>query len=83
MARKSKYQTEQTSIGVQFLIPGTERIRPRMPPTYTSDDAQLVIPGGERITTGELITRKMSQPIKPRVSQKSICGTALFGFTAR
>ncbi len=35
--------------------------------------------GAEQISTGELLMRKMAEPIRPRSRQRGLAGTALFG----
>ena len=80
MAKRQKYQVERTSVGMQFVIPGTERVTSAPSPSrpYETDGVQFVIPGAEQIGTGEYLTRKMAEPLKPRRGQKSLIGTALF-----
>jgi len=80
MAKQPKYQVEKTDIGLQYVIPGAERVLPVASPSaqYTTEGAQFVIPGAEQISTRELLTRLMAQPIRPRRGQKSLRGTALF-----
>ena len=81
MAKRQKYQVEKTSVGLQFVIPGTERVTPAAAPLlrYATDGGQFVIPGAEQIGTGELLMRKMAKPIRPRTHQRVLAGTALFG----
>ena len=81
MAKRQKYQVEKTSVGMQYVIPGAERITPVEVPSmqYSTDGAQFVIPGAEQIGTGELLMRKMAKPIRPRSRQRGLAGTALFG----
>ena len=81
MAKRQKYQVEKTSVGLQYVIPGAERITPVAVPSmrYSTDGTQFVIPGAEQITTGELLMRKMVEPIRPRTRQRGMAGTALFG----
>ena len=81
MAKRQKYQVEKTSVGLQYVIPGAERIVPVATPPmlYSTDGAQFVIPGAEQISTGELLMRKMAEPIRPRTRQRGLAGTALFG----
>ena len=81
MAQHPKYQVEKTSVGMQYVIPGAERITSVEEPSmqYSTDGAQFVIPGAEQIGTGELLMRKMAEPIKPRTHQRGLAGTALFG----
>ena len=81
MAKRQKYQVEKTSGGMQFVIPGTERVMPAAAPSrpYETDGVQFVIPGAEQIGTGEFLMRKMAKPIRPRTHQRGLAGTALFG----
>ena len=81
MAKHQNYQVDETSAGQQYVIPGAERITPVAVPSmrYSTDGAQFVIPGAEQIGTGELLTRKMAEPIRPRTHQRGMAGTALFG----
>ena len=81
MAKRQKYQVEKTSVGMQYVIPGAERITPVAVPSmrYSTDGTQFVIPGAEQISTGELLMRKMVEPIRPRSRQRGLAGTALFG----
>ena len=81
MAKPQKYQVENTSVGMQYVIPGAERIVPVAVPSmqYSADGAQFVIPGAEQISTGELLMRKMAEPIRPRSRQRGLAGTVLFG----
>lgn len=81
MAKRPQYQVEKTNIGLQYVIPGAERVLSRAipPPRYAAEGAQLVIPGTERISTREFLMRKMAGPVRPRRNQRSLAGTALFG----
>jgi hypothetical protein len=81
MAKRQKYQVEKTSVGMQYVIPGAERIVPVAAPSmrYSTDGTQFVIPGAEQISTGELLMKKMAEPIRPRTRQRGLAGTALFG----
>ena len=81
MAKRQKYQVEKTSVGLQFVIPGTERVMSAPSPSrsYATDGGQFVIPGAEQIGTGEFLTRKMASPMMPRTHQRGLAGTALFG----
>ena len=79
MAKRQKYQVEKTSVGMQYVIPGAERITPVAPPKrYSTDGTQFVIQGAEQISTGELLMRKMAEPIRPRSRQRGLVGTPLF-----
>ena len=81
MAKRQKYQVEKTSVGMQYVIPGAERITPVAVPSmrYSTDGTQFVIPGAEQISTGALLMRKMAKPIRPRTRQRGLAGTTLFG----
>jgi hypothetical protein len=81
MAQHPKYQVEKTIVGLQYVIPGAEQIVPVAVPSmqYSTDGAQFVIPGAEQISTGELLMRKLAEPIRPRTRQRGLAGTALFG----
>ena len=81
MAKRQKYQVEKTSVGLQFVIPGAERVMSAPSPSrpYETDGVQFVIPGAEQIGTGELLMRKMAKPIRPRRRQRGFVGAALFG----
>ena len=76
---KQPFNVERTQAGFQFVIPGTERHIPVARPQYPTDGSQLVIPGAERISGKRLLNRMMKMPLRPRVGQRSIAGTALFG----
>ena len=80
MAKRQKYQVEKTSVGLQFVIPGAERIvQPKKTPThYAKDGSQFVIPGAEQISTRNLLIRKMGEFIRPRTHQRGLAGTGLF-----
>ena len=81
MVQHPKCQVEKTSVGMQYVIPGAERVTPVAVPSmrYSTDRIQFVIPGAEQISTGELLMRKMAEPIRPRTRQRGLAGTALFG----
>ena len=81
MAKRQKYQVEKTSVGMQFVIPGTEQVMTAAAPSllYETEGGQFVIPGAEQISSGELLMRKMAEPIRPRTHQRGLAGTALFG----
>lgn len=78
MPKTVQFCVEQTSVGLQYVIPGTELMQQTKAQIFASDGDQLVIPGGEKISTGELLRRKISSPMRPRVGQKPLLGTALF-----
>ena len=81
MAKRRKYKVEKTNVGLQYVIPGAERVVPVAAPAieYATEGAQFVIPGAEQISTRELVSRMMAQPISPRSRQRGLAGTALFG----
>ena len=70
---------EKTAIGMQYVIPGAERVVKPRRRTFKSDGNQLVIPGAEHISTREHLERLAEKPIKPRRGQVGLRGTALFG----
>ncbi len=74
----TEFNTKSTPGGVQYVIPGTERtIKSRH--TYKLEGDQLVLPGAERISTKEYLTRLVEKPITPRRGQIGLSGTGLFG----
>ena len=77
----SNYQVEKTPVGLQYVIPGTERIVKPRRRIYRTDGNQLVIPGAERISTAEYVARLAAKPITPRRSQVGLRGVGLFGMT--
>jgi hypothetical protein len=83
MSRKVRFTLEKTPVGLQYVLPGAEQVK-RVTPVavpsmqYSTDGAQFVIPGAEQISTGELLMRKMAEPIRPRTRQRGLVGTALF-----
>ena len=80
---RSEYQVEKTAIGLQYVIPGTERIvkpkRRTFKVDWTPAGDQLVIPGAERISTAEYVARLVDRPLTPRRGQVGLRGTGLFG----
>jgi len=73
------FNIEQTAIGIQYVIPGTERpVKPKRR-TYKADGDQLVIPGAERISTSEHLSRLAKKPLVARRGQIGLRGTGLFG----
>jgi len=78
----SKLNLEKTAAGMQYVIPGTERItklaKPSYPSEHTPSGDQLVIPGAERISTKEYVARLVTRPLEPRRRQVGLQGTALF-----
>jgi hypothetical protein len=81
MAKQRKYKVEKTKVGLQYVIPGAESITRIATPSkqYATDGAQFVIPGAEQISTRELVSRIMAQPIRPERRQRGLAGTSLFG----
>jgi hypothetical protein len=67
----SKFNVERTAAGQQFVIPGTEKPRPVSRPRYAKD--------GTQIGPKALLTRLLDKPLRPRVGQRSLSGTSLFG----
>ena len=76
---EKQFNLELTKAGQQFVIPGTEKPTPVPKKRYTKDGNQLVIPGAEQISPKEFVARLAKKPISPRVGQRSLAGTALFG----
>jgi hypothetical protein len=74
----AKYTTDKTPIGLQYVIPGAERIVKPKRRTYQADGDQLVIPGAERISTREYLARLAERPLKVRRGQVGLWGVGLF-----
>jgi hypothetical protein len=74
-----RFNVERTRAGQQFVIPGTEKPTPIPRTKYPSDGSQLVIPGAERISQKSLLNRLMRKPFRPRLGQRGLSGTSLFG----
>ena len=79
----SKYQLEETPNGLQYVIPGTERIVKPKPRVFKADGDQLVIPGAEKISTAEQMSRLAEKPLVARRGQVGLRGTGLFGVNQR
>ena len=75
----SEISTEETSIGLQYVIPGTERIVEPKRRAFNADGDQLVIPGAERISTRAYLARLIEKPLQVRRVQVGLRGTGLFG----
>ena len=79
----SEYRVEKTATGLQYVIPGTERIvGPRLRAFKTDRTPagdQLVIPGAEQISTADYIARLVDRPLTPRRGQIGLRGMGLFG----
>lgn len=73
------FNIEKTAIGLQYVIPGTERPVKPIRRVYKSDGDQFVIPGAERISTKQYIARLADKPLVGRRGQAGVRGTALFG----
>ena len=82
MAKRPKCQVEEANGGLQYVLPGAERVSSpaaQQPSQYPADGAQLVIPGTEQISTRELAARMMERPLRPARQQRNPAGTSLFG----
>ncbi len=80
---QTEFQVEKTAIGLQYVIPGTNRIVKPKPRAFKADwtpaDDQLVIPGAEKISTVEYVARLAENPLPPRRGQIGLRGLGLFG----
>jgi hypothetical protein len=73
------FNIEKTNIGIQYVIPGTERpIKPKQR-TYKTDGNQFVILGAERISTTKYLSRLADKPLASRRGQIGLRGLGLFG----
>ena len=72
------FNIEKTNIGIQYVIPGTERPIKLKRRTYKSDGNQFVIPGAERISTNEHLSRLTEKPLASRRGQIGLRGLGLF-----
>ena len=75
----NQFNVELTLAGQQFVIPGTEKPTPMPRKRYATEGSQLVIPGAEQISPKALVNQLMQKPIRPRVGQRALTSTALFG----
>ena len=75
----NQFNFELTLAGQQFVIPGTEKPTPVPRKRYAKEGNQLVIAGAEKISPKALVNRLMQKPIRPRVRQRTLTSTALFG----
>ena len=77
------FTIETTEFGLQYVIPGMERIKKSKRPVFGADGTpsgdQLVIPGAEAISTKEYLERLAGKPLVPRRGQIGLRGTGLFG----
>lgn len=69
---------EETPAGLQYVIPGAERVA-HSRRTFKAEGDQLVIPGAERISISEYLARLAGNPLRPRRRQVGLAGTELFG----
>ena len=76
---RHRFNAERTPAGVQLVIPGTEKPTPAPKARYAKDGSQLVIPGAEQVSPKTLLTRLFAKPLRPRVGQRGVAGTSLFG----
>jgi len=74
-----RFNVERTEAGQQFVIPGTEKPSGAPKIEYLRDGSQLVIPGAEQVSNQTLLARFMRKPLRPRVGQRGLAGTSLFG----
>ncbi len=79
---RSEFQVEKTAIGLQFVIPGTNRIVKPKPREFKADRTpagdQLVIRGAEKISTVEYVARLAEKPLTPRRGQIGLRWMGLF-----
>lgn len=82
-----KFSIEKTAIGLQYVIPGTERAAKPPRRVFKTDRTpagdQFVIPGAERISMGDYLARLVEKPMMPRRRQVGLHATALFGGRGR
>ena len=76
---EQRFNVERTKAGHQFVIPGTEKPTPVPRIRYANEGGQFVIPGAEQISGKALLNRLMQKPFRPRVGQRGLAGTSLFG----
>ena len=74
----ANFNIEKTNIGIQYVIPGTERPIKSKQRTYKFDGNQFVIPGAERISTTEHLSRLADKPLASRRGQIGLRGLGLF-----
>jgi hypothetical protein len=77
------FNVEKTKIGLQYVIPGAERIKKPKRRAYEADGDQLVIPGAERISTKAYLVRLAEKPLVVRRGQVGLLGTELFRHGAK
>ena len=73
------FNIEKTNIGIQYVIPGTERPIKSKQRAYKFDGNQFVILGAERISTTEHLSRLADKPLASRRGQIGLRGLGLFG----
>ena len=80
---QSEFQVEKTATGLQYVIPGTQRIvkpKPRaFKAEWTPAGDQFVILGAEKISTVAYVARLAEKPLTPRRGQIGLRGMGLFG----
>ena len=76
---RQRFNVECTPAGAQLVIPGTEKAARAPEIKYAKDGPQLVIPGAEQISPRTLMARLSQKPLRPRVGQRCLNGTSLFG----
>ena len=75
----ANFDFEKTYIGMQDVIPGTERPAKPKRRIYNTDGYQLVLPGAERISTSEYLARLAGKPLMARRGQIGLRGMELIG----
>ena len=73
------FNVEKTKVGMQYVIPGTEQPANPKRRVFKADGDQFVIPGAERISTTEHLSRLADKPLVARRGQVGLRGTGLFG----
>ena len=75
----SDHEIEKTPAGLQYVMPGTERVRQPRHRVPKIEGDQYIIQGAERISTAEYVARLINKPLRPRRGQVGLHGTSLFG----
>ena len=76
---RPEYQVENTAIGLQYVIPGTEHIEKPKRRVYRRDGDQLVLPGAVRLSTAESVARLAAKPITPPRQRMRLGGRGRVG----
>ena len=76
---KNLFNVEITSAGQQLVIPGTEKPTKIAKKRHSKEENQFVIPGAEKISLKLFASRLAAKLIRPRVPQRGLHSTALFG----